>query len=155
MRRAPEAASPSQALQRIERAQPQIMILWVSGYPWPAGIKSTAPRIYCKLKRIKIIRTRFGNYEMNSTLRKRSIVIGDRRTSVSLEDAFWNAFKTIATNRGTALSELPRKFHSGCGPGNRSSRIRLYVLNCYRDWLSEAEGARVASDKGTRHWAGD
>ena len=92
---------------------------------------------------------------MNSTLRKRSIVIGDRRTSVSLEEAFWKAFKTIATNRGTTLSELATEIHSGRGPGNLSSRIRLYVLNFYRDRLSEAGGARVASDKRTRHRAGD
>ena len=83
---------------------------------------------------------------MNSTLRKHSIVIGDRRTSVSLEDAFWNAFKTIVTGRGTTLSALATEIQSGRGPGNLSSRIRGYVLICYRDRLSEAEGARVASE---------
>jgi predicted DNA-binding ribbon-helix-helix protein len=87
---------------------------------------------------------------MNSTLRKRSIVIGDRRTSVSLEDAFWKALKMIAATRDTTMSELVTEIQRERAPGNLSSRIRLYVLNFYRDRLIELEGAPLTSDARPR-----
>ena len=37
---------------------------------------------------------------------KRSIVIDGHKTSVSLEDAFWNALKDIAHERRVTLSQL-------------------------------------------------
>src|SRR5262245_52287404 len=43
---------------------------------------------------------------MKSTVVKRSIVIAGHKTSVSLEDAFWNELKAIASERGMNLSEL-------------------------------------------------
>jgi predicted DNA-binding ribbon-helix-helix protein len=75
---------------------------------------------------------------MTSTVRKHSIVIGDHRTSVSLEDAFWKALRQIATHRGMTLSDLVTAIDAERGPGNLSSRLRLYVLNFYRDLLGES-----------------
>ena len=43
---------------------------------------------------------------MKSSVTKRNIVIDGHKTSVSLEDAFWNALKEIAYTRQTTLSEL-------------------------------------------------
>ena len=86
---------------------------------------------------------------MNSTVRKHSIVIGDHRTSVSLEDAFWKALKQIATYRGTTLSELVTAIDAERGPGNLSSRIRLYVLHFYRDQFIRAGGGTTTSDQKT------
>ena len=43
---------------------------------------------------------------MKSSVIKRSIVIQHRKTSVSLEDEFWTAFKEIARARDVSLSEL-------------------------------------------------
>jgi len=43
---------------------------------------------------------------MKSLVVKRSIVIGGHKTSVSLEQAFWQAFKEIAILRNMSLSEL-------------------------------------------------
>jgi predicted DNA-binding ribbon-helix-helix protein len=37
---------------------------------------------------------------MKSPVLKRSILIGGHKTSVSLEDAFWNAMKEISGQRG-------------------------------------------------------
>jgi hypothetical protein len=37
-----------------------------------------------------------GRHAMNSTVIKRSIVVAGHKTSVSLEDEFWNALKEIA-----------------------------------------------------------
>src|SRR5687768_9175195 len=43
---------------------------------------------------------------MKSPVIKRSIVIAGHKTSVSLEDAFWQGLKDIATARDMTLSEL-------------------------------------------------
>ena len=41
---------------------------------------------------------------MKSLIVKRSIVIDGHKTSVSLEDVFWNALRDIAHARGESLS---------------------------------------------------
>ena len=87
---------------------------------------------------------------MNSTVRKHSIIIGDHRTSVSLEDAFWKALKQIAVHRGVTLSELVTTIDAERGAGNLSSRLRLYVLNFYQDLLVEDTGAGAVPDWTTR-----
>jgi predicted DNA-binding ribbon-helix-helix protein len=70
-----------------------------------------------------------------SAISKRSIVIAGHRTSVSLEDAFWNSLKEIAAERGMTLAELVAAIDAGREHGNLSSAIRLFVLGVYRDQL--------------------
>ena len=70
--------------------------------------------------------------EMKSPVVKRSIVIAGHKTSVSLEDAFWDALKEIATLRRTTLSDLVASIDGGRNHGNLSSAIRLFVLDHYR-----------------------
>jgi predicted DNA-binding ribbon-helix-helix protein len=43
-----------------------------------------------------------------SSIAKRSIVFNGKKTSVSLEDEFWNALKEIADKRGKHISHLER-----------------------------------------------
>jgi predicted DNA-binding ribbon-helix-helix protein len=43
---------------------------------------------------------------MKSLVIKRSVVVSGYKTSVSLEDAFWDAFKEIAASRGMPLTTL-------------------------------------------------
>lgn len=43
---------------------------------------------------------------MQSSVFKRSVIVDGRKTSVSLEDAFWNALKCIAGERRMTLSDL-------------------------------------------------
>ena len=67
---------------------------------------------------------------------KRSIVIGNRRSSVSLEDAFWNAIREIAATKKMSLSNLITKIDDDRDVRKRinlSSAIRLFVLDYYRD----------------------
>ena len=47
-----------------------------------------------------------GREAMKSSVSKRSIVIAGHKTSVSLEDEFWNSLKEIAGERGMTLAEL-------------------------------------------------
>ena len=66
-----------------------------------------------------------------SEMRKRSVVIAGHRTSVSLENAFWHALKTIATERGATVNQLVTEIDRH-RTGNLSSAIRLFVLDSYR-----------------------
>ncbi|HLL27069.1 MAG TPA: ribbon-helix-helix domain-containing protein [Xanthobacteraceae bacterium] len=69
---------------------------------------------------------------MKSPVIKRSIVIAGHKTSVSLEDAFWDALKEIATMRNATLSEVVAGIDASRSQGNLSSAIRLFVLDHYR-----------------------
>jgi predicted DNA-binding ribbon-helix-helix protein len=42
---------------------------------------------------------------MKSPVVKRSVMIGSHKTSVSLEEAFWDGLKEISRERGKTLSE--------------------------------------------------
>ncbi len=65
-------------------------------------------------------------------VRKRSVTIAGHRTSVSLEDGFWQALHEIATERGRSITQLIAEVDSGRS-GNLSSALRLLVLNHYRN----------------------
>jgi predicted DNA-binding ribbon-helix-helix protein len=69
---------------------------------------------------------------MKSPVVKRSIVIAGHKTSVSLEDAFWQGLKEIAQSRRMTLSDLVSTIDSDRRHGNLSSAIRLFVLDHYR-----------------------
>ena len=80
---------------------------------------------------------------MESPVVKRSIVIAGRKTSISLEDDFWRAFKEIAAARDISLTELVGSIDSG-RTGNLSSAIRLFVLNHYRAMIATQATSRTA-----------
>jgi predicted DNA-binding ribbon-helix-helix protein len=69
---------------------------------------------------------------MKSQVAKRSIVVAGHKTSVSLEDAFWNGLKEIAGRRDITLSDLVAAIDAQRHHGNLSSAIRLFVLEFYR-----------------------
>jgi predicted DNA-binding ribbon-helix-helix protein len=50
---------------------------------------------------------------MKSLVVKRSVVVAGHKTSVSLEDAFWNGLKEIASGRNITLSALVTAVDSG------------------------------------------
>ena len=70
---------------------------------------------------------------MKSPVIKRSIVIAGHKTSVSLEDAFWQGLKEIADDRSMTLSDLVSTIDTDRRHGNLSSAIRLFVLDHYRN----------------------
>jgi predicted DNA-binding ribbon-helix-helix protein len=74
---------------------------------------------------------------MKSLVVKRSIVVAGHKTSVSLEDAFWNGMKEIARGRNITLSDLITAVDSERQEGNLSSAIRLFVLNFYRNQVAD------------------
>jgi predicted DNA-binding ribbon-helix-helix protein len=62
---------------------------------------------------------------------------------VSLEDAFWKGLKEIASGRDATLSELVASIDAGRQQGNLSSALRLFVLDFYRNQLSEEVGLQT------------
>jgi predicted DNA-binding ribbon-helix-helix protein len=83
---------------------------------------------------------------MKSPVVKRSIVIAGHKTSVSLEDAFWNSLKEIAGGRNITLSDLVASIDTGRHDGNLSSAIRLFVLDHYRGQLGDRRAAGKSRD---------
>jgi len=80
---------------------------------------------------------------MKSSIAKRSIVIAGHKTSVSLEDPFWNALKEIAGGRDTTLSDLVAIIDSDRQHSNLSSAIRLFVLAFYCDRISDSQDSKL------------
>jgi predicted DNA-binding ribbon-helix-helix protein len=65
---------------------------------------------------------------------KRSLTLRGHRTSVSLEDEFWAAFRTIAKEKGRAINDLAAEIDAGRHPDTGlASAIRVFVLRAYRD----------------------
>ena len=69
---------------------------------------------------------------MKSSVVKRSIVIDGHKTSVSLEDAFWDDLKKIARTRSLTLSKLVATINASRDHNNLSSAIRLFVLHSFQ-----------------------
>jgi len=75
---------------------------------------------------------------MKSTIVKRSIVLAGHKTSVSLEDAFWDGLKEIAKSRRKTLSDLVTSIDTDREQGNLSSALRLFVLNHYKATIARS-----------------
>jgi predicted DNA-binding ribbon-helix-helix protein len=74
-----------------------------------------------------------GEAMKKSLVSKRSIIIANHKTSVSLEGKFWDSLKEIAAERDTTIKELVAAIDADREHGNLSSAIRLFVLGVYRD----------------------
>jgi predicted DNA-binding ribbon-helix-helix protein len=68
-----------------------------------------------------------------SLLWRRTVTIGHRKTSVTLEMPFWNGLEEIANERRLTVSMLVEKIKADLGKGNLSSACRLFVLRHYQD----------------------
>ena len=82
---------------------------------------------------------------MKSPVVKRSIVVAGHKTSVSLEEAFWNGMKEISALRNITLSELVGEIDNNRQQGNLSSAIRLFVLDHFRSRAGAAAPPQAES----------
>jgi predicted DNA-binding ribbon-helix-helix protein len=64
---------------------------------------------------------------------KRSVRIAGHRTSVSIEEPFWEGLREIARLRGLSLNGLVAAIDAARKRQNLSSAIRVAVLAHYRD----------------------
>lgn len=65
---------------------------------------------------------------------KRSLTLKGHRTSVSLEDDFWKAFRDIASEKNLPINVLAAKIDAERDlETGLASAIRLYVLRHFRN----------------------
>jgi len=70
---------------------------------------------------------------MSGRPKKHSLTLKGHRTSVSLEDEFWDAFRDIATAQNRPINALAAEIDSDRGTETGlASAIRLYVLRGLR-----------------------
>jgi predicted DNA-binding ribbon-helix-helix protein len=82
---------------------------------------------------------------------KHSIMVSGQKTSVSLEDAFWQALRDLAAGRKQPVSRLVDEINQTREPaGNLSSAIRLYVLGQFVARVRAAEKIHAAPHSGGR-----
>lgn len=77
-----------------------------------------------------------------SAIQKRSILINGRKTSVSLEAAFWTALNEIAVAKGTTRPNLVAMIAADPARGNLSSALRVYILRYFRSAAGASENRR-------------
>ena len=64
---------------------------------------------------------------------KRSLTLRGHRTSVSLEDAFWQAFREIAARQGRPINDLAAEIDAERGTEiGLASAIRVHVLEDFK-----------------------
>ncbi|MDX1821588.1 MAG: ribbon-helix-helix domain-containing protein, partial [Alphaproteobacteria bacterium] len=70
---------------------------------------------------------------MSTGPQKHSLTLRGHRTSVTLEPAFWQAFRTIAAEKDMAINVLAAQIDASRDPETGlASAIRVYVLEHYR-----------------------
>lgn len=77
---------------------------------------------------------------MSARPEKHSLTLRGHRTSVSLERAFWDAFREMAAARGQTLNQLATEIdESRQGDAGLASAIRLHVLAHFRALASGSD----------------
>jgi predicted DNA-binding ribbon-helix-helix protein len=84
---------------------------------------------------------------MRSVVIKHSVVVAGHKTSVSLEDQFWQSLKRIANERGMTLSKLIQSIDSQRQHANLSSAIRLFVLDNYLSRVTVVENTQIETTR--------
>ena len=68
-----------------------------------------------------------GEQEWQTEIKKRSIIVNGHKTSVSLEDEFWNELRDLAAERRVPVTALVNEIDQVPGR-NLSSAIRVYLF---------------------------
>lgn len=64
----------------------------------------------------------------SAVIAKHSLAIAGHRTSISLEQAFWDGLRRLAEERGRSIAALVAEIDASRGGANLSSAIRVFVL---------------------------
>lgn len=84
---------------------------------------------------------------MSARPKKHSLTLHGHRTSVSLEDAFWVAFKRIAEEQAIQINVLAARIDEERGTeSGLATAIRLFVLAHYQTRLDELLAASTPPD---------
>ena len=87
---------------------------------------------------------------MKSAVIKRSIVVSGHKTSVSLEDAFWEGLREIARGQNITISALVGDIDRTRQQSNMSSAIRVFVFERLRAPASQSGGKTQESSESGR-----
>jgi len=79
-------------------------------------------------------------YAMKSAVIKRSVLIEGRKTSISLEDEFWDGLREIAEHGRLGLSRLVEQINQDRNNINLSSAIRVFVFRHFWTLSKKAPG---------------
>ncbi len=74
---------------------------------------------------------------MSFAVVKRSVSIAGHRTSISLEEPFWEGLREIAEREKFSVQALIGRIDAERGEQNLSSAIRVFVLTDMRNRLGE------------------
>lgn len=70
--------------------------------------------------------------QYDAPILKRSVNVAGHRTSITLEQPFWEALKLICAEKNVSLSTLIAEIDAQ-NPRNLSSALRVFILARYRD----------------------
>ena len=70
---------------------------------------------------------------MKSLIAKRSVIVKKRKTSITLEDDFWQALHEIPKLRRVSVTRLIGSIDAEREFANLSSAIRLFVLGFFKE----------------------
>ena len=79
---------------------------------------------------------------VRSRVRRRTVRIGKHKTSLTVEEEFWQPLREIALVQQLPVSKLFADIDRNREHANFSSAVRLYVLNHYRRFAEEQAGRK-------------
>lgn len=82
---------------------------------------------------------------MPTTVKKRSVVVGGHRTSISLEQAFWEALQQMAAAQDKTINQMVSDIDAARS-GNLSSAIRVWILDRAKEGLLQPTGTAARAD---------
>jgi predicted DNA-binding ribbon-helix-helix protein len=91
---------------------------------------SQAPQAAAAMRRKAVPALLLGGWEASAAARprKHSLAIAGHRTSISLEQPFWDGLQRIAAAKGVPLAALVAAIDAARGEASLSSAIRLFVF---------------------------
>ena len=79
-------------------------------------------------------------------IKKRSITVARHKTSISLEDEFWDSLQAIAAEREETIAELIAGIDTDRRSANLSCAIRLFILHYYQHRLDQQRTTIAPAD---------
>ena len=79
---------------------------------------------------------------------KRSFSVAGHKTSISLEAAFWDAFRDLCEQDGRSLASVVAEIDRARGDAGLSGAVRVWILARYRARASKARDS--AAEAGAR-----
>jgi predicted DNA-binding ribbon-helix-helix protein len=86
---------------------------------------------------------------MKTAVIKRSLLINGKKTSVSLENEFWDALREIADQKNTTPAKLAGEIAHQRNTVNLSSAIRVYVYRYFRSIEGAQKGGSTRLDSAS------